>query len=197
MNRVGCHRWGWVALCLAFWASSPYRRPAWRHRTPSSSPDCPGRVSRPVPGRRRPPGPTQTCPAGKPMPTDTTAPTDTTEAPTDTTESPPPAAPPYGLTGNWFGARRPVRRGDRSSHEPLPVLPGSDRAAASARPSPTDSSSTTSGPSRPRSSSAGRACSSTSTERAVSDRASTATSAPWSPPTSPWSFPSRREAPRP
>jgi porin len=33
-------------------------------------------------------------------------PTDTTEAPTDTTESPPPpAALPYGFTGNWFGAR--------------------------------------------------------------------------------------------
>jgi porin len=41
-------------------------------------------------------------------PTDTAeAPTDETATPTDTTEGPPPAAPPppYGLTGDWFGAR--------------------------------------------------------------------------------------------
>ena len=51
MIRVGCHEWGWVALVpgvLGLLALSPARG---RRRTPSSSPDCPGRVSRPVRGR--------------------------------------------------------------------------------------------------------------------------------------------------
>ncbi len=40
---------------------------------------------------------------GSATPTET--PTDTTEAPADATEDLPPAAPLYGVTGNWFGGR--------------------------------------------------------------------------------------------
>ena len=38
-----------------------------------------------------------------------------------------PAIPPFGITGDWFGARRPLRRRDRSSHKPVAVLPGSNQ----------------------------------------------------------------------
>ena len=55
-------------------------------------------------------------PGGKPA-----APTDTTDE-AETVEIPPSAAPPYGVTGGWFGARdalfddgdRPPRRASRS-----------------------------------------------------------------------------------
>ena len=50
-------------------------------------------------GRRRPPGPTPTCPAGE------RAPTARRDPSTPTDEAPPPAALPYGITGSWFGAR--------------------------------------------------------------------------------------------
>ena len=102
----------------AFWASSPYRRPAWRRRPPSSSPGCPGPVSHPVPGRRRPPGLTRTCPAAKPA------------TPTDATDDDRRTACRSAV---WVHrelvrrARRPVRRWDRSSHQPFAVLPGSDQ----------------------------------------------------------------------
>jgi porin len=46
-------------------------------------------------------------PGGKAAkPTDTTQPpADTAQSPTDDLENPPPAPPPYGITGDWFGAR--------------------------------------------------------------------------------------------
>ena len=84
----------------AWWASSPCCPTRGRRRAPSSSPDCPGRASRPVRGRRRPPGPIRTCRAGSRDGTDRHD-----RRGRDATEIPPPAAPPYGVTGNWFGAR--------------------------------------------------------------------------------------------
>ena len=100
MSRVGCHKWGWVALVLGvlgLLTLSPTRAEA---QDPVIIPGLPGAGlqagARPAPTA----WPYSDLPGGK-----AATPTDTTEAPTDTTESPPPAAPPYGLTGNWFGAR--------------------------------------------------------------------------------------------
>ncbi len=131
MSRVGCHRWGWVALVavvLGLLILSPTRAEA-QDPSPVIIPGLPG-AGLPAGARPAPTAwPYTDLPGGKAAtPTGTTeAPTDETEKPTDTTESQPSAAPPYGLTGNWYGARRPVRQGDRSSHEPLAVLPGSDQ----------------------------------------------------------------------
>jgi porin len=107
MSRIGCLRWGWVALVavvLGLLILSPTRAEA---QDPVIIPGLPG-ANLPAGARPMPTSwPYSDLPGGKAAkPTDTTeAPTDTTEAPTDTTESPPPAALPYGLTGNWFGAR--------------------------------------------------------------------------------------------
>ena len=92
MSRVGRHRWGRVALVpgvLGLLILVAARR---RRQDPVIIPGLPGRVSRPVRGRRSTPGLTRTCPAGD------------QRHPTDTTESPPPATPPFGVTGDWFGA---------------------------------------------------------------------------------------------
>ena len=107
MSRVGCHRWGWVALVpgvLGLLTLLPTRAAA---QDPVIIPGLPG-ASLPAGARPAPTAwPYTDLPGGKAAtPTDTTeAPTDTTETPTDTTEIPPPAALPYGLTGSWFGAR--------------------------------------------------------------------------------------------
>ena len=122
MIRGGCHNRGWVVLVpgvLVLVALPPTPR---RRRTPSSSPDCPGRVSRPVQGRRRPPGLTRTCPAE-----------DRRYGPTRRGTDRHDREPTAGRSALWphgelvRHARRPVRRRDRSAHEPLAVLPGSDQ----------------------------------------------------------------------
>lgn len=93
MINVGWHKWGWVVLVpgvLVLLALSPTRAEA---QDPVIIPGLPG----------------ANLPAGaRPSPTTwpyTDLPGGRSATPTDTTESPPPAAPPYGLTGNWFGAR--------------------------------------------------------------------------------------------
>jgi porin len=113
MIRVGCHKWGLAVLVpgvLALLALSPTRAEA-QDPSPVIIPGLPG-ANLPAGARPAPTAwPYTDLPGGRSAttaepPADTTeAPADTTEAPTDTTESPPPAAPPYGLTGNWFGAR--------------------------------------------------------------------------------------------
>ena len=107
MSRAGCHRWRWVALVpgvLGLLTLCPTPAVA---QDPVIIPGLPG-ANLPAGARPAPTAwPYTDLPGGKAAtPIDKTAtPADTTEAPTETTESPPPAAPPYGLTGSWFGAR--------------------------------------------------------------------------------------------
>ncbi len=107
MSRVVAQRWGWVALVpsvLGLLTLCPIPAAA---QDPVIIPGLPGR-NLPAGARPAPTAwPYTDLPGGKAStPTDTTAaPTDTTATPTDTTEHPPPAAPPYGVTGGWFGAR--------------------------------------------------------------------------------------------
>ena len=105
MHRIGCHWWGWVALLpgvlglLTSWPTP--RRAGPRHHPRTARGESPGRheagadrLALHGPARRQ----------GTEADRHDRVPTDTTEAPADATESPPPAAPPYGLTGDWFGA---------------------------------------------------------------------------------------------
>ena len=107
MNGAGCHKWRWVALMLGVQSIVTISATGVAAQDPVVIPGLPGAN---LPAGARPAltaWPYTDLPGGKAAkPTDQTAtPTDTTEAPTDTAESPPPAALPYGLTGNWFGAR--------------------------------------------------------------------------------------------
>ena len=127
-DRVGCHRWRSAVLeAVASWASSPYCRPArMRRPPPSSSLDCPERASRLVRGPRRTPGPIRTCRAAERG-------SDRHDRRGRDRGDPAVSRSVVRRHGELVRrARRPVRRGDRSSHEPLAVLPGSDER----RPSP-------------------------------------------------------------
>ena len=93
MSRVGCHRWGWVALVpgvLGLLVLSPARAEA---QAPVIIPGLPGASlqagARPAPTA----WPYSDLPGGK------------AATPADATDDPPPAAPPFGVTGDWFGAR--------------------------------------------------------------------------------------------
>ena len=108
MSRVGWHRSRWVAFMLGLLdvlILLPTRAEA---QTPAISlPGVPGAGlqsgARPAPNA----WPYSDPPGGKSKTsTDTTeAPADSAETPTDMTEGPPPAAPSFGFTGSWFGAR--------------------------------------------------------------------------------------------
>ncbi len=99
MIRVGSHVRGWVVLAvgaLVLLALSPTRAEA---QDPVIIPGLPG-AGLPAGARPAPAAwPYIDLPGGR-----SAAPSDTTKGPLETTESLPPAAPPYGLTGGWFGA---------------------------------------------------------------------------------------------
>ena len=97
MIRVGCHKWGWVVLApdvLVLLALSPTRAEA-QGPGPVIIPGLPGAglQAGAVPSQRV--WPYTDLPGGMPA-----APTDEAEA-----AEPPPSPLPYGVTGNWFGAR--------------------------------------------------------------------------------------------
>jgi len=92
-RRIGCHKWSWVSLVfgvLGLLILSPTRAEA---QDPVIIPGLPGAGLQagaiPMPTA----WPYSDLPGGK------------AATPTDTTVSPPPAAPAFGLTGNWLGAR--------------------------------------------------------------------------------------------
>ena len=93
MSRAGCQRWGWFALLggvLGFLALGPTSA---RAQDPLIIPGLPGAN---LPSGARPAlnaWPYTDLPGGE------------AAAPFDGTEIAPPAAPPYGVTGSWFGAR--------------------------------------------------------------------------------------------
>jgi porin len=93
MSRVGCHRWGWVALVpgvLGLLSLSPTRAEA---QSPVIIPGLPGASLQAGARPALTAWPYSDLPGGN------------VATPTDETESPLPAAPPYGLTGDWLGAR--------------------------------------------------------------------------------------------
>ena len=102
MSEPGWHRWGWVARwlgVLSLITLSPTRVAA---QDPVIIPGLPG-ASLPAGARPAPTSwPYTDLPGGK---ADATTDRHDRRGTDDTTESPPPAAPPYGLTGSWFGAR--------------------------------------------------------------------------------------------
>jgi porin len=90
MSKAGCHKWGWVVFVVGLLIQSPTRVEA---QDPVIIPGLPGTGLqagvRPAPTA----WPYSDLPGGE------------AATPTDTEEGPPPTAPPFGLTGDWLGAR--------------------------------------------------------------------------------------------
>jgi porin len=107
MSRLGSHRRGWIALLPGVVGLLTLLSTRAAAQDPVIIPGLPGAGLQSGARPSTTAWPYSDLPRRRSAtPTDTDgAPTDTDEAPTDTTEGPPPAALPYGLTGNWFGAR--------------------------------------------------------------------------------------------
>jgi porin len=108
MSRVGCHRRRCLAILpgvLGLLILSAARVEA---QAPSITiPGLPGASLQAGATPSLGAWPYSDLPGGRlATPTDTAdAPADSAETPTETAESPPPAAPPFGFTGNWLGTR--------------------------------------------------------------------------------------------
>jgi porin len=100
MKRNRSHRWDRTTLAIGVFGILTLMPNPVGAQDPVIIPGLPGAN---LPAGARPAltaWPYTDLPGGRSAP-----PTDETEAPTDTSESPPPAALPFGLTGNWFGTR--------------------------------------------------------------------------------------------